>query len=420
MILKGMRRSLHSHARRGECAVTFSDLCAGILKWVVDVHPFTISERKLARPIDLFLDGLDSCPAPMFVESYASLDVLAGVMASATVDQSGVVSHWIQYAGEDLRRLRNEIGTNFKTKYKFDPYDLGTMFVQHPKEGTWIYVPAKDQEYPSGLTLTQHRLIRGACKERLNRANAEQVLRTARLELQDHWSSAISAGKRLKRAHHLALSQNKNSVDILRPRTHTKPQDLCCCTEHEVCLIDQCVCGRSISWRRRSLLVCECGRMLLGSVRPTRPVTKGALAICRQIEYLLGKAHFRLQSPLDDDLTVFDDISVDTFLRLVWALGGSRRETGGGTPHILHAIPTPFEAMLTADHAYNRIRRLLSGRDIASLHRWLPQLISIEEETVTSLDQRLMSSILARIRPRAPAARRINRNGPRQSSLFEE
>ncbi|MGF6754892.1 transposase [Paraburkholderia sp. GAS42] len=213
------------NATKNAC-VTFSDLCAGILKWVVDVHPFTINERKLARPIDLFLDGLDSCPAPMFVESYASLDVLAGVTASATVDQSGVVSHWIQYAGEDLRRLRNEIGTNFKTKYKFDPYDLGTMFVQHPKEGTWIYVPAKDQEYASGLTLTQHRLIRAACKERLSRANAEQVLRRARLELQDHWSSAISAGKRLKRAHHLALSQNQNSVDILHPRTHTKPQDL--------------------------------------------------------------------------------------------------------------------------------------------------------------------------------------------------
>lgn len=195
---------------------------------------------------------------------------------------------------------------------------------------------------------------------------------------------------------------------------------MCCCTEHEVCLIDQCVCGRSISWRRRSLLICECGRMLLGSASPTHPATKEALAICRQIEYLLGKAHFRLQSQLDSDLAVFDDISLDTFLRLVWALGSSGHERGGGIQHILHTISTPFEAMLAADRAYNRIRRLISGREVASFYRWLPQLISIEEEAVTLPDRRLMSSILARIRPRPPAARRINRNGPIQSSLFEE
>ncbi|WP_429342355.1 TniQ family protein [Paraburkholderia sp. GAS42] len=195
---------------------------------------------------------------------------------------------------------------------------------------------------------------------------------------------------------------------------------MCCCTEHEVCLIDQCVCGRPISWRRRSLLVCECGRMLLGSSNSTHPATKGALAICRQIEYLLGRAHFRLQSQLDSELAVFDDISVDTFLRLVWALGSSKCERGGCTQHILHAIPTPLEAMLTADQAHNRIRRLLSGRDVASLCLWWPQLISIEEEAVTLPDQRLILSILARIRPRPPSARRINRNGPVQPSLFEE
>jgi putative transposase len=189
------------------------------------VHPFTINERKLARPVDLFLEGLDSCPAPKFVESYANLDIIAGITASGTVDQSGVVSHWLQYASEDLRRLRANISINFKTKYKFDPYDLGTIFVQHPKDGSWICASAKDQEYASGLTLTQHRLIRAACKERLNRANAEQVLRRARLELQDYWATAISTGKRLKRSRHLALSQNHNSADTLHPRTRVTSHD---------------------------------------------------------------------------------------------------------------------------------------------------------------------------------------------------
>ncbi|MDM8359049.1 Mu transposase C-terminal domain-containing protein [Pandoraea communis] len=203
---------------QSEACVTFSDLCAGILKWVVDVHPFTINQRKLARPIDLYLEGLDSCPAPVFVESYASLDVLAGLTKTSTVDHNGIVCNWIQYASDDLRRMRHAVGTKFKATYKLDPYDLGQIHVQHPKDKTWVTVPAKNQEYAAGLTLTQHKLIRQAAKSHLTQANAERELRRSRLALQEHWSQAIRSGKRLKESRRIGQTHNRNSVDALDPR----------------------------------------------------------------------------------------------------------------------------------------------------------------------------------------------------------
>ncbi|GAQ27252.1 hypothetical protein SAMD00023378_0935 [Ralstonia sp. NT80] len=61
--------------------ITFSDLCSGILQWVVDVHTLQIHQQKKARPMDLFLDGLTSCPAPMLIDDSANLDVIAGLSA---------------------------------------------------------------------------------------------------------------------------------------------------------------------------------------------------------------------------------------------------------------------------------------------------------------------------------------------------
>lgn len=210
---------------RTSACITFHDLCTCILKWVVDVHPFAVNDRKVERPIDLFLEGLDRCPAPAFVDQFSSLEILAGLTKTATVDHSGIVFEWLQYGGEDLRRLRQAIGTKFKTTCKIEPYDLGHIFVQDPRDNTWIKVPAKDREYARGLTLTQHRSIRAAARERLRLANAEAVLRQAKLELQEQWAHAVRSGRRLKMNRDFVGSRNKNSVDVLDPRSGAVPHD---------------------------------------------------------------------------------------------------------------------------------------------------------------------------------------------------
>ncbi|MEM5432825.1 Mu transposase C-terminal domain-containing protein [Cupriavidus oxalaticus] len=202
--------------------ITFSDFCYGILKWVVDVHPFEINERKLARPIDLFLEGLDSCPPPTLIDNTTCLDVIAGIGTTAMVDHGGVVRQYLRYTSDELVALKSEVGAKFKANIKYDPYDLGRIFLQDPRTGHWITVGARDQEYTSGLTATQHKLIRNAAGKKLTLSNAETVLRKARLELQDHWANAIRAGKRLKKSSRdLALFQGLSSISRpIQPGSH--------------------------------------------------------------------------------------------------------------------------------------------------------------------------------------------------------
>ncbi|PMS16461.1 transposase [Trinickia dabaoshanensis] len=200
---------------RVTACITFSDLCLGVLQWVVDVHPFEINARKNSRPIDLFLDGLDECPAPSFLESTLSLDVLAGIQKTVTVRHDGVTHEWLSYVSDELGQMRREVGTNFRANMAYNPYELGSAFVQHPRTAAWVQVFAKDQEYAVGLSQTQHRLIRAATRERLTHANAEEVLRKSRLALQERWASAIATGKRLKRSpRDFALFQQVSAVSI--------------------------------------------------------------------------------------------------------------------------------------------------------------------------------------------------------------
>ncbi|MDP9154870.1 MAG: Mu transposase C-terminal domain-containing protein [Pseudomonadota bacterium] len=183
-----------------EACVTFNDLCEGLLRWVVDVHPFQINQQKLARPVDLFLEGLDKCPAPTFVDSYGSLNVLAGISKQVSVRRGAIGTDYIRYTNNALRDLGFEMGTNFKTTIKYDPNDLGEIHVMHPKTKMWFRVPAKDLDYACGLSATQHKAIRAAAKEKLTAANAQQVLRESKLALQDFYANAVLSGKKLKRS----------------------------------------------------------------------------------------------------------------------------------------------------------------------------------------------------------------------------
>ncbi|WP_425551645.1 TniQ family protein [Burkholderia seminalis] len=195
---------------------------------------------------------------------------------------------------------------------------------------------------------------------------------------------------------------------------------MCCCTKHEICLVDRCACGRPISWRRRSLLVCECGREFYNSILSPHSALKGALAVCRQLEYLLCSANFRLHSPTDGALSIFDDVTPDVFVRLVWTMGSLDTRCAVCKPRSLSSFPTSLEVMRIADNAYREIQTLRTGRrDIRRSH-WLPHLKSILDDTVTLAEHRLILSIVEKISSRPTSIRMPRRDAPVQLSLFEE
>ncbi|MFA6262462.1 MAG: Mu transposase C-terminal domain-containing protein [Bacteroidia bacterium] len=171
-------------------SIGFNDLVKGMLMYVVDVHPFEKNERKLARPFDLFQEGLRRCPPAIFPGSADRLRLVSGMSKQHVVSQGGIQLHGLPYGGAELLALRHKY-SNFKTTIKWDPDDIGSIFVQHPQQPTeWIQSACRWDDYAAGLSYNQHRVIRNHGRQLFKDQGGEEQLWAARLDLHDHFTDA--------------------------------------------------------------------------------------------------------------------------------------------------------------------------------------------------------------------------------------
>jgi putative transposase len=177
---------------RKDAAIKFSDLVKGLIMFVSDVHPFEINERKLARPFDLYSEGLEMCPPVAYPGDMQSLRLTSALSKILTVSQGGVELHGLPYGGVELLPMRKRYGTTFKTLIKWDPDNMSEIYVQDPEHKSWIASPCRWDEYSDGLSWNQHLVIRKFAREKLKSNGAYEYLQQARLHLHDHWLNATS------------------------------------------------------------------------------------------------------------------------------------------------------------------------------------------------------------------------------------
>lgn len=204
---------------RAKACVTFSDLCLCLAKWAVDVYPFHINQRQLARPIDLLLDGLENMPPPLYANNIQSLDILGGISKRLKVSHGGIEMTYLPYRSPELADMAKDIAPSFHAQVKVNPDDLGAIWVQHPKSLDWIQVPALFQQYARGLSISQHNLIRKTIKARLTSEKKEQTFLKAMAELRDQWSASITSGKRTRQvqARQMAILEGMSSTKVFLP-----------------------------------------------------------------------------------------------------------------------------------------------------------------------------------------------------------
>ncbi len=171
-----------------DACITFSDLVRGLTQFIVDVHPFQINERKIARPFDLFMEGMERCPPANFPVDPEKLRLISGMSKQLTIDQGGTNLVGLPYGGAELKPLRDRYGKSFKTECRWDPDDMSKLFVRDPDERTvWLESPCRWTSYASDLSWNQHRLIRSFNRKALKAKDAEEYLLQARMRLHEMW-----------------------------------------------------------------------------------------------------------------------------------------------------------------------------------------------------------------------------------------
>lgn len=177
---------------RKDAAIKFSDLVKGLIMFVTDVYPFEINERKLARPYDLYQEGMEKCPPAAFPLDMDGLRLSTALSKELTVGPGGVELLGLPYGREELLPLHKRYGARFKTLVKWDPDDLGYIWVQDPKENIWIDSTCRWVDYAAGTSWNQHQIIRKFARSELKLAGAYGDLMAAQQRLYEHWMEATS------------------------------------------------------------------------------------------------------------------------------------------------------------------------------------------------------------------------------------
>lgn len=133
------------------------------------------------------------------------------------------------------------------------------------------------------------------------------------------------------------------------------------CPEHGVQLIDVCpACARRISWRRPSLLFCQCGAMFSHETAVPDGATIEESWFTSQIRNLLCPQAACQNNVFEPRFSFLAELSLDCLLRLIWAFGILPAGGGRISPGEISRIPRTNDAVAVIGRAFARIRALLT------------------------------------------------------------
>jgi hypothetical protein len=119
---------------------------------------------------------------------YTDLDIVLGKIAYRKI--SGTVIHFknLEYSDSVLATIKPNLKKDEGIKIKYDPTDLGMIYVYDAFWSRYVPVPAVDQEYAKGLTEWQHEVI---CKF-IRRTNQARINRKALVEAKEYIRQKIA------------------------------------------------------------------------------------------------------------------------------------------------------------------------------------------------------------------------------------
>lgn len=208
-----------------DAAITFSDFVKGLIKFIVDVYPFELNSRRLMTPFECFKEGMDMLPPPTFLTSFEQLDLIAAMSKTMAVRQGGVELVGLTYSSSEVRYLKHQIASRFKTLVKWNPDDMSFIYLQDPSSKQWFPVPSIRPDYTDGLSWVQHQLIRKHAREKHVAGGGYEQLFRARQELTEIWMNGISKKNRSRDTRTAAKFSGVSSDQIVfGPNTQSLPR----------------------------------------------------------------------------------------------------------------------------------------------------------------------------------------------------
>lgn len=206
-----------------DAAILFSDFVRGLIKFVVDVYPFEFNERRVRTPFEAFQESFMTLGPPTFQWSMDQLDLIAAMRRDLTIGSGGIDFTGLSYSSNEVKAMKKDAASTFRTGVKWNPDDLSFVYLQHPLKKDWIPVPSLRPEYTTGLSWNQHLLIRKHARDHHVRGGGLEQLLQARQELHELWMNGIAKRNRAQDMRSLAKFSGLSSSQVLMPGANTVP-----------------------------------------------------------------------------------------------------------------------------------------------------------------------------------------------------
>lgn len=156
--------------------ITLADLKSLIHEWVIDIYHQEVHRTTHRMPSAMWTDGLGMVE-PMLPESLMQLNLILTKETTRRLSHQGVQVHHLFYNSAELGLLRIRSNARYDVSVRYDPEDMGAVWVYDELQGDYIHVPCTNPDYAEGLTLRQHDQILKDTKQRgLDEQDQEELL----------------------------------------------------------------------------------------------------------------------------------------------------------------------------------------------------------------------------------------------------
>ncbi|MBM7620163.1 putative transposase [Bacillus tianshenii] len=128
-------------------------------KWVVDVYGMKKHDGVKGVPSLLWEKSFKDMPLPGFPKSSLDWTIKLMKMGHGTIQNTGIRYQYLFYQSLELKSLGKRLSKGQKVKFKYDPTNLGKIYVWDEKHNRYIEVYCGDQEYSQGLNEYTHKII---------------------------------------------------------------------------------------------------------------------------------------------------------------------------------------------------------------------------------------------------------------------
>lgn len=199
--------------------------------WIVDVYNESYHEGGEFVPMREWERQIaDDKFRPRMAESAEMLSIQLGSVKFRTIQRSGVRFCRMYYNAPELGALRTKIErdnkSNGKVKIKYDPSDLGRIWVYNDYESRYIEAPvaSKWRDHATGLSYWQHKFLLKVARELGDKVD-HHTIANAHAMIQAELEAAIERGKTLRNHARLLPLQDREIPTVPPPSQITSSDD---------------------------------------------------------------------------------------------------------------------------------------------------------------------------------------------------